>query len=190
MVNKKDFNEHLNSLKFFSYINYYENIPCNWKITKYQNVILEIFGGGTPSKSEPKYWNGDIPWCSVKDLGNNLFINNTRDSITMEGLNNSSSRIVEAGHIVLCTRMAVGKIRIPTINMAINQDLKGIILSQYIDKRYFINHVLTNSFKGTGTTVKGINQSDFLDENFYLPPLNEQLRIVNKIKIINQLIDV
>ena len=85
--------------------------------------------------------------------------------------------------------MAVGKIRIPTINMAINQDLKGIVLSHYIDKTYFINHVLTNSFKGTGTTVKGINQSDFLDEIFYLPPLNEQFKIVNKIKKINLIID-
>lgn len=135
------------------------------------------------------YWNGEIPWCSVKDLGSCLYIHKTIDSITFKGLKNSTSKIVKAGDFILCTRMAVGKVRIPLIDVAINQDLKGVIISKFINKKYFLYHILANQFLGTGTTVKGINQNDFINMRFLLPPINEQKRIVNKIETINQLLN-
>lgn len=176
-------------MKFFSHINYYEQLPQNWLKTIYQNVILDIYGGGTPSKNELSYWNGIIPWCSVKDLGSELFLNKTVNTITETGLKNSTAKIVKAGDFILCTRMALGKIRIPLIDMAINQDLKGIKISKYINNKYFLYHILANNFEGTGTTVKGINQKDFVSMPFLLPPICEQKRIIEKIELINQLIN-
>lgn len=164
-------------------------LPQGWILTTFHLPILEIFGGGTPSKDSPDYWNGSIPWCSVKDLGKNKYISNTICSITKKGLENSSSKIVKAGNIILCTRISIGKIRIPTIDMAINQDLKGITLSSYFVQDFFIICVKATSLKGTGTTVKGIHINSFLSLPIFLPPLKEQIKIVAKIDLLNQLIE-
>ena len=161
--------------------NYYENLPQGWILTTYSAVLNSVFGGGTPSKTNLSYWNGDISWCSVKDLGEKLIIMNTIDSITIEGLKNSSSRMVEKGDLILCTRMAVGKLRIAGKSMAINQDLKGLVTSKKINKLFFIMQVNATNFIGSGTTVKGLQIADFMTHAFILPPLKEQSRIVNKI---------
>lgn len=144
-------------------------------------MLNNVFGGGTPNKLNPSFWNGDISWCSVKDLGDKLFIDKTIDSITQEGLENSSTHIVEKGDLILCTRMAVGKLRIAGKTMAINQDLKGLVTSANISRFFLIIQVNATNFVGTGTTVKGLQIQDFLSHEFLLPPLNEQNRIVNKV---------
>ena len=41
-------------------------IPEGWDVKPLSNII-EVIGGGTPKRSEESYWNGDIPWFSVKD---------------------------------------------------------------------------------------------------------------------------
>ena len=156
-------------------------MPQGWRLTTYSAVLNSVFGGGTPCKANPSYWNGTISWCSVKDLGEELVIMNTIDSITVEGLKNSSSHIVEKGDLILCTRMAVGKLRIAGKSMAINQDLKGLVTSKNINKLFFIIQVNATNFIGSGTTVKGLQISEFMNHAFVLPPLNEQNLIVNKI---------
>ncbi len=101
--------------------------------------------------------------------------------ISTEGLENSSSNIVPKGEIILCSRMAVGKIRVPLIDMAINQDLKCIIVSKNILKEYYIISSITSELKSTGTTVKGLDFNHYLNQFILLPPLKEQHRIVSKL---------
>ena len=56
-------------------------------MTKLGEVLDKIIGGGTPSKSEERYWNGNIPWASVKDISEEqVFLSYTQDCITEEGL--------------------------------------------------------------------------------------------------------
>lgn len=75
--------------------------------------------GGTPSKSNPLYWNGDIPWACIKDIkGDELF--STMDFIAEEGLNNSSSNLCEKNNLILATRISPGKSIITRIDVAIN----------------------------------------------------------------------
>ena len=156
-------------------------MPSGWVLTTYSAILDNVFGGGTPNKSQPSYWNGNIKWCSVKDLGQNIIVNTTIDSITEEGLKNSSSNIVKKGDLILCTRMAVGKIRIAGQDMAINQDLKGLEVSKQIHQDFFIYQIQSTQFNGTGTTVKGLQINSFLNHAFLLPPVEEQKRIINKI---------
>lgn len=89
--------------------------------------------------------------------------------------------MVEKGDLILCTRMAVGKLRIAGKSMAINQDLKGLVTSKKINKLFFIMQVNATNFIGYGTTVKGLQIANFMTHAFILPPLKEQSRIVNKI---------
>lgn len=148
-------------------------------------------GGGTPSKSNKEYWNGKIPWCSVKDLGDDLIISSTKNTITSDGLNNSASRIAEVSDLIYCSRIRVGAVRIPAIPMAINQDLKIIKLPNSVNQEYIALALSNYPINTSGTTVFGTSLEDIKNIVIPLPPIKEQNRIVKKYKdciyLINQI---
>lgn len=142
--------------------------------------IVDIKGGGTPDKKVAAFWDGDIPWASVKDFKSGT-LDQTVDRITAAGVAASATNIIPAGHIIVPTRMAVGKAAINTIDLAINQDLKALFPKVSVDTRYLYNALLANSGKlleqATGATVKGIKLDALRGLKIPLPPLEEQKRI-------------
>ena len=168
------------------------SIPKNWKWTTIQNIISKDVGGGTPSKSVSEYWkNGDIPWMSVKDFSSakNGVLDDTIDHITQAGLDNSSSNLVDEEAIIICMRMALGKIVKINKPMAINQDLRAIWLKSFIDNNYFVYFYSTLKVEGHGMTVAGISKAQLMSYPFPLPPLAEQKRIVERVEEIFRLLD-
>lgn len=163
--------------------------PEGWAIVRLADVILGNVGGGTPSKAEPSFWGGNIPWASVKDVGKSKYVSDTQDRITELGLAKSAANLVPAGNIILVTRMGLGQLSINTIDLAINQDLRAIFLSEHVDIDYCYNYFLTCEMEGTGMTVKGIKLDDLLGLPFPLPPLAEQRRIVAKVDELMALCD-
>jgi len=164
-------------------------IPLNWLNVKLGEIILSNLGGGTPSKNNSSYWDGTINWASVKDLKDYLFLSTTEDKITKEGLENSSSNLIPAGNVIICTRMGLGKISINTIDVAINQDLRGISLPNGINPLFFVYFYKTLTLVGKGLTVKGISVKELHNIDFPLPPLAEQHRIVEKVDRLMALCD-
>ncbi|EGF11023.1 type I site-specific deoxyribonuclease [Neisseria bacilliformis ATCC BAA-1200] len=164
------------------------DIPENWVWVRLGDVILQNIGGGTPSKQEPSYWNGDIPWASVKDLNCDV-LTKTIDSITAEGLENSSSNLIPKGTLIICTRMGLGKIALAEIDVAINQDLRAIFLPECLNKHYFYHFYRTLKMEGKGATVKGITVEELHNTPFPLPPLAEQQAIVEKLSALLAEID-
>ena len=142
--------------------------------------LVDIKGGGTPSKDVEAYWGGDIPWASVKDFKSSE-IATTVDSITSEGVDNSATHVIPANSILVPTRMAVGKAAINTIPMAINQDLKALTPRKGVDLRYLLHALLTKApeleKQATGATVKGITLDVLKSLEIPLPQLEEQKRI-------------
>ena len=157
------------------------DIPDNWCWVRLKDIVLHNIGGGTPSKSKPAYWNGGIPWASVKDL-NCKFLISTQDNISEDGLNNSSSNLIPAENLIICTRMGLGKIVYNKMDVAINQDLRALILSRNTNKWYVYYFYLTLNFMGKGATVKGISVEDISNTPIPLPPLVEQNRIVDRLE--------
>lgn len=163
-------------------------LPEGWVFTRLGELFNSISSGGTPSKREPKFWNGDIPWASVKDLGFCKFIESTQDYITKEGLT-AGSKLADAGDILICTRMGLGKIAVVKNAVAFNQDLKAVKLSSCVSVDFFVNAYATVKLKGTGTTVEGIKQEQLQEYLIGLPPLAEQHRIVAKVDDLMALCD-
>jgi type I restriction enzyme S subunit len=163
--------------------------PPHWAVCRLGDLALTITGGGTPSKSNPAYWGGDIPWASVKDMKELKFLDDTEDHITDEGLINSSSNLIPPGRIIVCTRMGLGKIAINRVALAINQDLKALELPREVNSDFFLILYKTRKVNGTGTTVSGIKQDQLLALPAALPPLEEQTRIVAKVDELMALCD-
>jgi type I restriction enzyme S subunit len=70
-------------------------VPKGWD--KYSlSKMITLIGGGTPKRSEPNYWNGDIFWFSVKDVPNEgeVFVITTQEKISELGLNKSSTKLL------------------------------------------------------------------------------------------------
>lgn len=154
-----------------------------WKEVRLGDVVSAIRGGGTPDKSNPRYWGGPLPWVSVKDLKADTVIK-TGDMITEEGLNSSAANAFPENTIVVATRMAVGVTVKLGARMAINQDLKAIIPSDAIRNDYLFHYFQMVQSKlealGTGSTVKGITLGDLRRLEIGFPvSLEEQDRIIS-----------
>jgi type I restriction enzyme S subunit len=160
------------------------SLPKGWKSVLLNEVVDKIVGGGTPSKSIPSYFEGDIPWMTVKDM-NKTYLTDTVDHITQEAVENSSTNIIPADTPIIATRMSLGKIVRASFDSAINQDLKALFVNEEVDKYYFELWYRSQRIKieslGTGTTVKGVRLEVINALVFLLAPLAEQKRIVEKL---------
>lgn len=163
-------------------------LPAGWEWVRLGTLFNSIQSGGTPSKINPAFWGGDIPWASVKDLGSSQYISKTQDYITEAGLL-SGSKLADSGDVLICTRMGLGKIAIASCPIAFNQDLKAVKLTSHIIPNFFFNTYSTVKIKGTGTTVEGIKQEQLVNYITGFPPFNEQNKIVVKVKELTSLCD-
>ncbi len=163
--------------------------PAGWAALQLGCLIASNTGGGTPSKQNPSYWNGSIPWASVKDVQSDKYLVATIDSITEEGLKDSSSNLIPPNRLIVVTRMGLGKLAINTISVAINQDLRAIEPTTALDLDFA--YLLFKSLKmvGSGVTVKGITVDKLHAIPVVLPPLAEQKRIVAKVDELMALCD-
>jgi type I restriction enzyme S subunit len=143
--------------------------------------LVTIAGGGPPSRERPEYFEGPIPWVTVKDLGSDFFIHETQEHISQAGLDGSASRLIPAGNVILATRMAVGRAVINKVEVAINQDLKALLCGASLHPTYllfFLSHKAAYlEAKATGATVKGITIDEIESLEIPLPDLPEQQRV-------------
>jgi type I restriction enzyme S subunit len=142
--------------------------------------VVDIKGGGTPSRSDPRYWGGPIPWATVKDFTSTC-LTTTQESINADGVLKSATNIIPAGAVLVPTRMALGKAAINAVDMAINQDIKALIPKKGYSNRFLLHFLLSKADylenEGKGATVKGITLDVLRDLDVPSLPEAEQQRI-------------
>ncbi|OHQ21433.1 restriction endonuclease subunit S [Rothia sp. HMSC065C03] len=143
------------------------------------DVVEKNYGGGTPSKAKEEYWGGDIPWASVGDLSNDLMeVLDTRSKITPAGVSGSSTNVVPAGAVIVAIKIAPGKMKIAGVDLAINQDIRGLVLNDLMNARFLTYYFRTLRFAGHGTIVKSITNKRLMDTEVPVPPMEIQEAIV------------
>lgn len=157
---------------------------------KLNDLCVKIIGGGTPARNIEEYWNGDIPWVTVKDLTNKKFISDAQEKITRTGLENSASNIIPKGNIITSTRMGIGRFYINDMDVAINQDLKGLILKDNVIVDFLYYFLLSRASiletKGVGSTVKGIKVEELKNLPVLIPNVEEQKRISATFSLVDE----
>ena len=152
----------------------------------FNDGIEKIIGGSTPSKTVSAYYEGHIPFMTVKDMTSPR-PQDTAWHITQEAVDNCSTHIIPANTLITATRVGLGKTVLMPFPVAINQDLKALVLNKNkVNTRFFefiLNAKTTEIIsKSRGTTVKGITLEDFKSIKFYIPTLPEQQKIVDEIE--------
>lgn len=105
-------------------------VPKEWEI-KTIGDIATVSSGGTPSRKEQAYWNGDIPWVTTAEVQFKTILDSA-EKITKEGLTNSSAKLFPINTILMAmygqgkTRGQVAKLG---IEASTNQACAAIILS-------------------------------------------------------------
>jgi type I restriction enzyme S subunit len=148
-------------------------IPAGWGD---DNIfaVAEIVGGGTPSKANADYWNGDIPFFTPTDAVGDVFQMQTDDWITQEGLKNCSSELFEKGTVFVTARGSVGKISIAGCPMAMNQSCYALKPSAserfpyvFLHAKTLIHHL---KVKASGSTFNSIVTNDIEWTRLISPP--------------------
>ena len=158
------------------------NNKINWKRYKISDIGV-VTGGGTPSTKIKKYFNGDIPWITPKDLSNykKIYIGKGRNNITEEGLLNSSARLLQKNTILFTTRAPIGYVAIAKNILTTNQGFKSITCNDETHNifiYYWLKHNKENiECLASGTTFGEISGSTLKNIELDLPRYNKQKEI-------------
>lgn len=146
-------------------------IPKGWKSGNILN-IANLLGGGTPSKSSPEYWNGNIPFFTPTDCDNSIFILDTADRITDAGLCNSSTRLFKKHSIFITARGSVGRSSINAVPMAMNQSCYAFQAKENVSYTFLFflirELIMILEVKATGSVFNSIVSSDIETTNLVI----------------------
>ena len=168
-------------------------IPDSWEWTKLGN-IGEWKAGSTPSKSNMDYYkNGSIPWLLTGDLNDGI-IEEIPNKITEKALNETSVKLNPSGSILIAMYGAtIGKLGILTFPATTNQACCACNVFQPFYNLYLFYFLMANKVhfvkQGEGGAQPNISREKIVKTLIPIPPINEQERIVNKLKELEPLID-
>ena len=164
-----------------------------FKLEPLGGAVKAHVGGGTPSRQVASFWDGGIPWASVKDfLAASPELFSTQETISYRGLNASASHMIPAGTPLVCTRMAVGRAAMAMVPLAINQDVKALFPAANFDASYLLRLMQYAQRlaigQAIGSTVQGIRISNYLALDVPQAPTIEQPKIAEVLATIELVI--
>ena len=157
--------------------------------------IVKLIGGGTPKTTKSEYWGGNINWLSVKDFNNeNRYVYSTEKTITEEGLNNSSTKLLQKNDIIISARGTVGELAMIPYPMAFNQSCYGIRAVKGVDST-FLYYLIKNSVKKIklithGSVFDTITRETFANIDVEIPDIKTQQSIANVLSNIDDKIEI
>lgn len=150
--------------------------------------------GGTPSKENVSYWNGDIPWISASTMLGDVYYDSNR-KLTLEGLKNGS-RLAKKGSILLLVRGSMLYNKVPVgiagVDLAFNQDVKALEVISNVSSRFLfelfhaIQHRLLNMVVGTGIGAGKLDTEDLKGLKIFIPSPPEQQKIATFLTAVDQ----
>ena len=163
----------------------------SWEVKKLSDCG-NWYGGGTPSKTHPEYWEkGNILWITSKDMKSD-YIEDSQQHINSYGVENSSAKYIEEHALICVMRSGILRHSFPVAVIkkpfTVNQDLKVLVPNKMINIEYLLfickykEQSILNSCMKNGTTVESINFDKLKNFSIMIPAEIEQIRIVNIIK--------
>lgn len=154
--------------------------------------LVDALSGGTPSKENPDFWSGNIPWISAKSMYS-IYVGDSEDKVTLQGTQNGT-RLVPASTVLILVRGSMLYKRVPicitTQEVAFNQDLKALIPRSNLLPEYLLYSLigqettLLSRVEVTGMGAGKLSSDILLSTPISLPNLREQGCIADCLKLL------
>ena len=162
-------------------------------MVRLKDIVQKFYNGGTPDTKAKNYWEGNIPWVTGADFENQR-VSHIRRYITIEGVKNSATNVIPKGNLLVVTRTGVGKIAIAPFDIAISQDITGVILDsekalpKYV---YWLLNYKSERLRSIiqGTSINGLLREDLEIFPISLPQIEEQKQIADILSSVDDEID-
>jgi len=169
--------------------------PMGWPRERLGDLVT-LTSGGTPSRKNPSFWNGDVPWVSPKDMKLQE-ITGSEEQVSDTAVHSTSLRLAPANTVLIVVRgmilartVPIGVARVP---VTINQDMKALLPKRELDSTYLCSALLAQQSWIEGhvsTAGHGTKRlpSDAL-ENLEIPlaPVEVQLEFAQHVRNLNGL---
>ncbi|MFA7484218.1 MAG: restriction endonuclease subunit S, partial [Vulcanimicrobiota bacterium] len=165
-------------------------IPAHWEIIPL-GYRVSMQGGSTPSKQDERFWGGDIPWVSPKDM-KRFEIDDTIDKLTSDALEATSIRLIEPGATLVVVRGMILARKLPVglsvVPCTINQDMKAIVPGKGLDARYLSwqldarTQEAMSLIEEAGHGTKTFRTDLFTKMKILVPPVSEQREIITRLE--------
>ena len=153
--------------------------------------LATIVGGGTPDTTVQEYWNGGIQWFTPSEIGKNKYADKSERTISQEGLNNSSAKLLPINTILLSTRATIGESSIAKEECCTNQGFQSLIANEEIvcyEYLYYLVATLTKELirKSCGSTFLEISANEVRKIKTFIPNLEEQRKVSSLLSLIDE----
>ena len=175
-------------------------IPDGWRLVRLGDVA-EVVGGSTPSRKQPSFWDGAIPWVVPSELTElqGRYLTFTKENITDAGLKAAGLRVLPAESVLLTSRATIGTTAINTLPITTNQGFQNLIPNPSAESLWLYYHSTRHNARemhkelhrhGGATTRPGsFTRNAVRSLPILLPPLPEQRAIAEVLDSIDEAIE-
>jgi len=164
------------------------DLPDGWKYSKLGETY-EVYIGSTPSRKMDSYWNGKINWVSSGEVAFKN-IHHTKETITQDGLDNTSTNVHPIGTILLAM-IGEGKTRGQTavldVPAAHNQNTAALRVNQKLLESKLLYYYFYYTYQetrriGSGNNQKALNKNRISNMSMPLMSKQEQIQILQELE--------
>lgn len=160
-----------------------------WEETKIGDIAI-VVGGGTPDTNTSQYWNGKIQWFTPSEIGRNKYVYNSVRTISEDGLNKSSAKLLPIGTILLSSRATVGECSINKKECTTNQGFQSLIPKENISNEFVYYLIQTKRKdlirKSCGSTFLEISANEVRKIVVSIPTIKEQDKIAKLLSLLDE----
>lgn len=159
--------------------------------TKSINDLADVIGGGTPDTTVKSYWDGEIQWFTPSEIGKNKFVDASLRTITEDGLNNSSAKLLPPNTILLSSRATIGECSLSLRECATNQGFQSLVSKKCnVDFLYYLIQTKKKDLirKSCGSTFLEISANEVRKIQVSVPSDVEQQKIAGLLSLIDKCI--
>ena len=157
--------------------------------TKSINDLADVIGGGTPDTTVKSYWDGGIQWFTPSEIGKNKFVDASLRTITEDGLNNSSAKLLPPNTILLSSRATIGECSLSLRECATNQGFQSLVSKNCnVDFLYYLIQTKKKDLirKSCGSTFLEISANEVRKIQVSVPSDVEQQKIAELLSLIDK----
>ena len=180
-INKEQKNPNVPNLRF-------PEFEGEWQ-TKSINDLAVVIGGGTPDTTVKSYWDGEIQWFTPSEVGKNKYVDLSVRTITEEGLNNSSAKLLPRNTILLSSRATIGECSLSLRECATNQGFQSLVSKKCnVDFLYYLIQTKKKDLirKSCGSTFLEISANEVRKIQVSVPSEVEQQNIAGLLSLLDE----